>query len=219
MWSCADIREDCITFTLCIVQLHYVNIALLSRTSARLCAHMHLCTCDCRLHGYIRIYILSCHFGFAINLPAECLLCFYEPASRRACEFAHLSVIAPSRQGHLERLRQMKGINNASKYWWLPLGTCMPYAKPMLMIKHSSSWLTAPLLFLLCSLILFLLSHSGHKQSQLGRNCCCCCLCLFFVTRFLPLRCSAKTSAQLREFLMKAALDNTASPRGPLVWK
>lgn len=46
------------------------------------------------------------------------------------------------------------------------------------------------------------------------------CLC-FMSSRlaFYSLYCGAKMSTQLQEFLMKAALYNTVSPRGPLVWK
>lgn len=174
------------------------------------CAHVRLCAHDCRQGGKIRIrFILSfwiCHKSTCRIIPV-----LAAPASMCACEFVCLSVIVASRQGHLEWVREMKDINNASKYRWLPLETCMPYAELMHMIKHSYSWLTAPLLFLLSSLILFLLSHLGHKQSQLRNR--------FFVTCFLPLQCSANTSRQLRECVMKAALDNTASPRGQLVWK
>lgn len=83
MRSYADIRRECITFTLCIVQFYYVNsllLLLLSWTWA--CVSVCVCVCShtrlglhgCRPGCYIRIYILSCLFGFVINLPAEYII-------------------------------------------------------------------------------------------------------------------------------------------------
>lgn len=154
------------------------------------------------------------------------------------CGCVHMCICAcvcnfSSTQGHLERLWDTKDINNAWKYWWFPLETCMPYAKLLYLLNHSYGWLTTLRLFL------FVLSFLICCYS-----CCCVFLCkhqttpssgktsivlsvfphvCFSVTlspsRFPSLHRSAKTSTQLQEFLMKAALDNTASPRGLLVWK
>lgn len=133
----ADIRGECISL-LCIVQLYYVNdllLLLFSWTSA-----CFVCVCVYtqvrRLACYIRIYILSCHFAFVINLPARILSFAAAPVSTYACEFVRLSVIAASRQGHLEWSCEMKDINNASKYWWLPLEMCVPYATLIHMINY-----------------------------------------------------------------------------------
>lgn len=139
------------------------------------CVFARSCVRVCAAAGwawYIRIYIFSCRSGFVINLPADYCVPAALPASTCTPEFACSSVIVASRQGHSERLGEMKDINNASKYWWLPLEKCMPYAKLMHMIKHSSSWLTPPPLMPLSSLILFLSSHLGHKQSRLRWECC-----------------------------------------------
>lgn len=107
----ADIRGERITFTLCIVQLYYVNSLLL------LCAGLQAWL-------YTRIiYFLSCRFGLVINLPAEyvvsVLLCMpVQDLCVCVCGDGDGGggVIAASTQGHLERLRETKDINNASKY-------------------------------------------------------------------------------------------------------
>lgn len=106
---------------------------LLSWTSA--C--VHACVRGCRL-GCLYTHL---HFilSFCICHKSTCrILYFRAPASTCASEFACSSVIVVSRQGHSERLRRMKDVNNASKYWWLPLETCTPYAKWMHMINCSS---------------------------------------------------------------------------------
>lgn len=219
-WSYADVRGECITCTPCVVQVYYVNSSqvLVVSVCVSVCVFVRACVCacacSCRLGWYIRIYMFYCRSGFVINLPADYCVPAAVHVSTCTPVFACTSAVVGSRQGHSERLSEMKDINNAWKYWWLPLEECMPYAKLMHMINHSSRWLTTPLLFPLSSLILFLSSHLGHKQSRLRWECCSSLL----LCAAAPNR-SKKPRMQMWEFLMKAALDNTSAPPGPLVWK
>ncbi len=149
MWSYADRRRECITFTLCIVQFYYVNsllLLLLSWTWPCVSA----CACVCTLVfvcTWLQAGLLYMHLHFILSFwichKSTCRIrrfCAAAHASMCACEFVCLSVIGDSTQGHLEQLWETKDVNNALKYWWLPLETCMPYAK----LLHCT-WLTTPI--------------------------------------------------------------------------
>lgn len=173
IWSYADIRRECITSTLCIVQLHYANslLLVLSRLDISTCVYLcvHVCLCA---HGWRPGWHIYTHLHFILSFwichKSTCRISCFCAACKNVCLWIYVFECNCSEHTRtFETITGDEGHQQCLKYWWLPLKTCMPYAKLLHLMNHSYSWLT--ILLFVPSNVIIVVSFRTQTRPSSGR--------------------------------------------------